>query len=379
MGQTLITKHILWKSAAEFCNETLQELNNKNVFLFLDESLKKQLSLEKWYEGLSERNSLTYLDRIPSNPTYIDIFNALRQYGEAAPEVMLAIGGGSAIDMAKACTGLMYLKDKDNFDKQDVLQSLKSKEYLKHSVSIPIYAVPTTAGTGSEVTHWATIWDMEGKAKYSIDSVWLFPEKAYIVAEFTRTMPARLTLSTGLDALCQAIEAYWAKTSNPIIRTLAKSAIEIIVEYLPDVLDDLDNLHYREKMCLGSLFAGLAFANTRTTACHSISYPLTMSFAIEHGLACALSLAKIMEINWPVIAEPEELMKSLGVNNPVELQIWIDNLTSDIVKMRLSAFGIEEMHIDELAELSFTQGRMDNNPVEIMPDDVRRILIEIMF
>ncbi|MGB3925547.1 MAG: phosphonoacetaldehyde reductase [Caldicoprobacterales bacterium] len=364
--------------ASEFTNEIISELKGKKVVLFLSSSSITRFSLEDWYNCLKNSTNLTHFNNIPSNPTYEDIYSILWQYGKGNPDVVLAIGGGSAIDVAKAFTGLMYLKTKADFNKEDVLNSLLKKDYLEHEVDIPIYAVPTTAGTGSEVTSWATIWDMESKAKYSIEASWLLPERAYMVPEFTRTMSVRLTLSTGLDALCQAVEAYWAKATNPMVRVLSKAAIELIIEYLPKILKDLDNLYYRKKMSLGSLFSGLAFSNTRTTACHSISYPLTMKYGIEHGLACALTLCEVLEINLSSIDEADELLLALNVESPKELQDWIDNLTENIVRMRLSEFGIQQNHIDELVELSFTQGRMDNNPVEITPNCVRKILERIL-
>ncbi len=378
MGQLSIPSNIFWKSSKDFCFEIIKELKGKKVLLFLNDSTRTRLFLDQWYVDLSKTVSLRCFNTIPSNPTCFDLFSALIKCGKDTPEVVVAIGGGSVIDMAKACVGLMYLKNLDHFDQDDVLDSIKSKAYLEHNASIPIYAVPTTAGTGSEVTRWATVWNKEGKAKYSVEASWLFPERAYIIAEYTKTMSNRLTLSTGLDALCQATEAYWAKSSNPMVKILSKSAIEIIIKYLPKVLGDLDNLYYREKMCLGSLFSGLAFTNTRTTACHSISYPLTMNFGIEHGIACALTLSEVMKINLPAIEEAGELMSAFGVNSPEELQDWIDRLAHEVIKMRLSAFGIQEKDIDELVKLSFTQGRMDNNPVNITPDDVRKILVEIL-
>jgi alcohol dehydrogenase class IV len=378
MGILSIPSNIYWQTSTKFCEGMLGELEGKKIILFMNDSSLKRLELEKWYEELRKISCMKHFNKIPSNPTYGDIYDALIKCRKETPEVVIAVGGGSAIDMAKACTGLMYLNNKDNISQEDVLHSLKHKEYLKHKVSVPIYAVPTTAGTGSEVTSWATVWDMESKAKYSVDAPWLLPKRAYMVAEFTRTMPMRLTLSTGLDALCQAAESYWAKASNPMVKVLSKSAIEIIIEYLPKVLGDLDNLYYREKMCLGSLFSGLAFTNTRTTACHSISYPLTIKFGIEHGLACALTLSKVMEINLPRIDESDGLLEALKVNNPEELQDWIDNIAREIINMRLSEFGIKANDIDELVELSFTQGRMDNNPVDLTPGDVRAILEQIL-
>ncbi|HHX50553.1 MAG TPA: phosphonoacetaldehyde reductase, partial [Clostridia bacterium] len=288
------------------------------------------------------------------------------------------LGGGSIIDMAKSLVALSYLKNKGSLDYSDVLNSISNKEYLKFPDPIPIYAVPTTAGTGSEATGWATVWDLEGKRKYSIEASWLCPTSTWIIPEFTVTMPKRLTLATGLDALCHAVEAYWAKSSNVMVRELAKTSIRLIVKYLPKVLSDGTNLSYRKKMCLGSLFAGLAFAHTHTTACHSISYPLTMVFGMEHGLACALTLAQVMEINRPLIEDKADLMEALGVNSPAELQIWLDQLTAGIVKLRLGEFGIEGKDIPDLVSLSFTQGRMDNNPVDISPDDVYRMLRSLL-
>jgi alcohol dehydrogenase class IV len=191
-------------------------------------------------------------------------------------------------------------------------------------------------------------------------------------------MPQRLTLATGLDALCHAVEAYWAKSSNLMAQELAKTAIRLIVKYLPKVLAEGAHLSYRKKMCLGSLFAGLAFAQTHTTACHSISYPLTMTFGIEHGLACALTLARVMEMNLPLLEEKGDLLEALGVQSPAELQEWLDQTAAGIVRLRLGAFGIREKDLSDLVTLSFTQGRMDNNPVDVSPEDVQRMLRSLL-
>jgi alcohol dehydrogenase class IV len=378
MNQLSVPGSIYWKKREEFAKESLSLLKGKRVLLVMSVSSAKRLSLGKWIDELSKDNLLVWINSISSNPTDVDVFKALKIQINELPDVVIAIGGGSAIDMAKSWVALSYLKRKAELDHTDVLNSIKTKEYLNYTTSIPIYAVPTTAGTGSEVTRWATVWNIEGQTKYSIEAPWLCPKYAYIIPEYTKSMPKRLTLSTGLDALCHAIEAYWAKSSNVMIREISKMSIRLIVEYLPKVLSDGDNLFYREKVCLGSLFSGLAFSNTRTTACHSISYPLTMRFGVEHGLACALSLAKVMEINLPMIIEADELMKALEVTSSEELQTWLDDLSNEIVKLRLSTFGICKKDIPNLVNLSFTQGRMDNNPVEISSDDVRELLYSLL-
>jgi len=374
MDKLLIPGNVFISSPKEFKEECLSEFKDKKIVLFMSESSSKRLELVEWINDLYSISSLLYINKIKSNPTYQDVYNSLLMIKGNIPEIVLTIGGGSAIDMAKATVGLSYLINKDYLFEEDVLLSIKNKEFLNYSNDIKIYAVPTTAGTGSEVTRWATVWDMKEGAKYSVDAPYLYPKKAIIIPEFTVSMPKRLTLSTGLDALCQAVEAYWAKATNAMVKELSKSAIKLIVEFLPKVLNEPTNLYYRKKMFLGSLFSGLAFSNTRTTACHSISYPLTMKFNVEHGLACIMSLPQVLEINKEKIEEVKELYEVLKIEQSSDLQKWLDNISNGIVDLKLSSFGIEEKDIEELANMSFTLGRMDNNPVAIDKDNVKLIL-----
>ncbi len=378
MDKLLIPGNVFLTSSDEFQTSILDEVKGKNVILFMSDSSAKRLYLETWINNLNINSSLLWIDKIPSNPTYKDVYNALSIIKGFNADFVIAIGGGSTIDMAKASVGLSYLLECENLNETTVLEAIKSKVYLKKPSNIPIYGVPTTAGTGSEVTRWATIWDMDSGSKYSVDAPFLYPKKAFIIAEFTVSMPKRLTLSTGLDALCQAVEAYWSKATNPMVKELSKAAIRLIIEYLPKVIEDTTNVYYREKVSLGSLFSGFAFSNTRTTACHSISYPLTMKFGIEHGLACIISLPKVMEINLEAIDEVDELFKALKVKNTAELQRWLDEITGDIVDLKLSSFGIKHEDIDELVAMSFTLGRMDNNPVPILAKDVKTILEQLL-
>jgi len=379
MSRLYIPGEVHLLTAEEFCADSLAWLKGKRVLLIMNSSQEERLGLKGWVEAL-ERAAASYsrLDGIASNPTVDDLLRNLHRIPQEAPGVIVAVGGGSSIDMAKALAALWYMKSQE-LSRSQVLSCIASKQYLAGETKIPICAVPTTAGTGSEVTKWATIWDTQGRAKLSVETPWLTPVRAYIVPEFTATMPPRLTLATGLDALCHAVEAYWAKASSPMVRELSKAAIRLIVEYLPGVLaGDSRGYANREKMCLGSLFSGLAFSHTRTTACHSISYPLTMMYGIEHGLACALTLAGVLEINAPAIEDPDGLYGALGVRNPGELQAWLDSVCDGIVKLRLRWFGVEERDIPALTEGSFTLGRMDNNPVALGRNEVSAILRRIL-
>jgi alcohol dehydrogenase class IV len=159
-----------------------------------------------------------------------------------------------------------------------------------------------------------------------------------------------------------------------MVKELSKSAIRLIVEYLPKVLKDPNNIQLRKKMFLGSLFSGLAFSNTRTTACHSISYPLTMRFGVDHGLACVITLSSVLEINKNYIEELDELYNALNIKDSNDLQSWLDYISKGIIDLKLSTFGIAKSDIKELASMSFTLGRMDNNPVLLNKKDVEEIL-----
>lgn len=282
------------------------------------------------------------------------------------PSLIIAIGGGSSIDLAKAISALYEYKE------DDILELIKNKTYLDNKNSIPLIAVPTTAGTGSECTKWATIWDFDNFKKYSVDADYLYPKESWLVAELTSTMDEKMTLSTGLDALSHAMESYWSNPSNKYTRMLARDSIRIIKKYLPLTLKDLNNLEYRERMLMGSFFAGLAFSNTRTTASHSISYPLTMKYGINHGFAVAITLFEVMKRNWDYIPEKELFLDAWNAESMDDITNWFDNISED--KINLRSFGIEKEELPEIVKLATTGGRMDNNPIVFDEEEIEKIL-----
>lgn len=378
MNSFFVKPVIRWQSPKGFCEETLSLVKGEKVLLLISQSAATRMRLTDWILQIGNCSSVTWIKDIPQNPTRLDLFNLMIDLEHEKPNAVLAIGGGSTIDLAKALVAFLYIKEFSHFSYEDFVSSITRKEYLDKKTSIPIYAVPTTAGTGSEATKWATIWDENCNNKYSIEAPWLFPTISYVIPEFTSSMPPRLTLATGLDALCHAVEAYWSKASNPVIRETSKTSIRLIKEFLPKAIKEGDNLEYRTKMCLGSLFAGIAFSNTRTTACHSISYPLTMRFGMDHGFACAVSLAKVLDYNLPYIKDANELFDALHICSSDELQSWLDNISDGIVRLRLNTFGVNEDNVKELTKLSFTQGRMDNNPAVFKQVDIEKLLLSIL-
>lgn len=346
----------------KFYEYTLSELKerlldlNGNILLIASKRVINTFNLDV--------GNFQVLDESISNPDVHLVHKFLNQVRK--PDLIIAIGGGSSIDMGKAISALYEYKD------ADILDLLKNKEYLKNSNNIPLIAVPTTAGTGSECTKWATIWDFDNSKKYSIDADYLYPKESWLVPELTVTMDEKMTLATGLDALAHAMESYWSVPSNSYTRVLARDSIRIIREYLPLVLNDLDNLEYRQKMLMGSFFAGLAFSNTRTTACHSISYPLTMMFGINHGFAAAITLFEVLSRNWEYLKEKNLFLDAWDANDLNDIKKWFDEVTSE--SLNLVNFGVKKEEISDIVKFATTGGRMDNNPIIFDENEIYDIL-----
>lgn len=226
---------------------------------------------------------------VEPNPSFHGLRAACRAFGASAnaPEVIVAIGGGSVIDTAK----VLAAGGKDFARVQAYLQGEAGADTL---LNLPIIAVPTTSGTGSEVTCWATVWDTDAKKKYSLAHENFYPEHAILDPELTLGIPRALTLSTGLDALSHALESIWNVNANPVSTNHAVFAAREIMATLPLLLDRLDDIDLRERMVRASLFAGLAFSNTKTALAHSLSYYLTLHHGTVHGIACSFTLPAIL-------------------------------------------------------------------------------------
>jgi alcohol dehydrogenase class IV len=356
--------------------EQLLNLSCLNIVLILNASSAKRWNLHKLLQTLNKQNNIIWINDVKPNPTPEEIQNAWIKIGVCKIDLILTIGGGSAIDLAKGISAF-YEDNSSSRTAARLIESIKQKSYQQHNKFIDIIAIPTTAGTGSELTPWATIWDMNKYQKHSIDHPALKPKKAIIVPELTMSLSKDMTLSSGLDTLSHAMEAYWSIHTNPLVQELSSKAIQLILENLILVLAQPHNLLLRENMCKASVIAALAFSHTRTTACHSISYPMTMYFGVPHGLAVAVTLGKVGERNKGSFPNDEafyKLFKPYG-----GIQAWLDDVSVDIIKLRLSSFQIFQKDIDLLVNNSFTGGRMDNNPVILSEQEVKEILEDLIY
>ena len=208
----------------------------------------------------------------------------------AACDAIVAVGGGSAIDTAKA---LMVGTASGRFDELVKLLA-DGKPFTPHRVK-PLIAIPTTAGTGSEVTPWATVWDRAAGRKHSLHLEETWPEAAVIDPDLMLTLPASVTVQSGLDALSHALESIWNVNANPISDGHAVAAARETMATLPALLRKLDDPALRARMAQAALRAGLAFSNTKTALAHSISYEMTLRFGLPHGIACSFTLPMVLE------------------------------------------------------------------------------------
>jgi alcohol dehydrogenase len=232
---------------------------------------------------------LVVIDDVSPNPSFVSLAKSCALLGSQAesPEAIVALGGGSVIDTAKVLSA-------SSGDFERVRRYLVDHEGEEALGSVPIIAIPTTAGTGSEVTCWASVWDTGAGRKYSLSRPDLYPEHALVDPELTLGMPRMLTVTTALDALSHSLESIWNVNANPVSTNFAVLAAGETLEVLPALATDLDSLALRSRMATAALLAGLAFSNTRTALAHSLSYPITLQYGLPHGLACSFSLPMLL-------------------------------------------------------------------------------------
>ncbi|MHB0857490.1 MAG: iron-containing alcohol dehydrogenase family protein [Anaerolineae bacterium] len=291
-------------------------------------------------------------------------------------EVVVGLGGGSAIDTAKAIAGLVQLSG-------TILDYHGGRGV--DGPSLPMVAVPTTSGTGAEVTKNAVLIDARSRVKQSIrDDAW-FPRVAVVDPEVTASMPPAITAASGADALCQAIEAYTSVGASPVTDALAMRSISLIGRSLEQAYTSGDDLDAREGMSMGSLLAGMAMSNARLGGVHGMAHPLGSHYGIPHGVVCGLLLPYTMAYNAPYALEKyAEVARLLGVETTglavaaaAEAGVMrVRDLLKGIgIPSHLRPFGVSEEGLDPIIAESLPSGSLKHNPRPLDAEDVRAILL----
>lgn len=301
---------------------------------------------------------------VEPNPTIKNVADASKKAQNCNADCIIAFGGGSAMDCAKAVAVVLA----EGCDADQLLNGYKI------SKALPIIAIPTTAGTGSEVTAGSVLSDKEKGIKAAIFGPALFPRLALVDPELTYTVPAKVTAATGLDVLAHAFDAMTSVKANPATDALALGAAKLAVKYLERAVADGTDKEARAGMSEASMIAGLAFSQTGTTGSHACSYILTSKYRVPHGEACAFTLDSWLLINAKVKPELETYAKELGFASVTELSNWLNSLKTKFgMRTKLGEIGAEEIDLDELTASSMASGNMDNNIAQIGNRGVREI------
>ena len=288
---------------------------------------------------------------------------------------VIGIGGGSAMDVAKAVAVIVANKG-------------KAEDYLGLNnvpgPGLPKIMIPTTAGTGSEVTFTSVFIRKDLNKKEGMNSPYLYPELALLDPLLTLTVPSAVTATTGVDALCHAIESYLSISASPMSEMVSLEAIGLISQNLRTCVHDGSNIDAREQMLLGSLYAGLGLANAGVTAVHSLSYPLGGRYGVPHGLANTILLPAVMRFNLPgalekcaMIAEVMgEYVDDLSLRDAAQLSVGaIEELILDCaIYDSLETLGISPEDFPALADTAMTVARpLANNPRKVTVADAIEI------
>lgn len=339
----------------------IKELGISRAFLVADAFLVQSgaaAKLQEYAGGLIVGVS----SDVEPNPTLKNVADVSEKARACQADGIIAFGGGSAMDCAKAAA--VVLAEGCSPD-----QLLNGYQITK---ALPIIAIPTTAGTGSEVTAGAVLSDKEKGIKAAIFSPAIFPALAVVDPELTYTVPPRVTAATGLDVLAHSFDAMTSVKASPATDALALGAAKRAVNYLERAVENGNDQEARAGMAEASVIAGLAFSQTGTTGSHACSYILTSKYQVPHGEACAFTLDAWLVINAKEKPELETYAKELGFASVQALSDWLNGLKKKFgMRTTLAEIGAGEADLEELTASSMASGNMTNNLAQIGYDGVK--------
>ena len=344
---------------------------SENILIISDPFLYKNGTAQRIGEGLSGRKA--YFSNVEPNPSCDSVDEAARLARDFGASCIIGLGGGSAMDIAKivACLATNPGSIYDYFSGGTSKFSTRTAQLV---------LIPTTAGTGSEVTNVGVYTDHKKGRKLPMVDPSFWADIALVDPELTHTMPKGVTASTGIDAFAHAIESYWNQNSNPLSDMLGMKAMKLVMDNLRTACTSPDDIEARGSMSLASVLAGVAFGQTRTTGPHAIGYPLTTDYGLSHGEACALTLpAFIKRSHQKREAKMKELATFLGFLGIQELAEGVESLMRDVgLRLRLSDAGVTQQDLDKLADIGLSVPTIFLSPAEMNKDTVMELLQSVL-
>jgi len=338
----------------------------KNIFLATGKKSFALSGAEEYFSNLSQDFNFTKFSDFSPNPKLEEIEKGTGLFIEKDYDFLVAVGGGSVIDVAKA---------------------IKLFSFQQTQNKLPLIAIPTTAGSGSEATYFIVYYI--GKEKQSEGKLELtLPEYVILDPELTMSLPKKITADTGMDALSQAVESHWSIHSTTESKKYAKESIVLTINNLEKAVNS-PSKNSREKMLKAANLAGKAINISKTTSCHSLAYPMTSHFNISHGHAAGLTLGEMLKFNYGVSEKDcldkrgflyvkkiiSEISECFGYKNPKEAGNKIYSLMERIgIENKFSQLGLGEKDRRIIIKNGFNPERMKNNPRKLTKESVKKIL-----
>ena len=356
----------------QFCKDFLA-LGKQRLFVLTAPVIRPML--QKMDETLQQGGvELCYYDDIRVEPTVNDFHVIVGQARAFHADSVIGVGGGSVLDLAKLVATLLYS------DQQ--VEKLFGTGLVRQR-GVWFACIPTTSGTGSEVSPNAILLDENDNLKKGIVSPYLMADAAYIDPQLTWTVPAKVTAETGMDALTHCIEAYTNKFAHPLVDVYAMNGIRLIAANLLKAVKNGKDKEAREALSLGSMYGGMCLGPVNTAAVQALSYPLGGMFHLSHGLSNAILLPTVMRFNRPACVERyAQVAVACGIQpgkddeETAERGVdFIYQLSKDCgIPTTLSEIGVPQTAVDEMAKAAMeVQRLLKNNPREVTEQDARDI------
>ncbi|MBN2259902.1 MAG: iron-containing alcohol dehydrogenase [Clostridiales bacterium] len=355
-------------------DEELNKISAKKIMLICDEGIIKANILKNVLKFVKEDKIVVVFSKIEANPKDYNIHEGADLAIEEKVDALVAVGGGSAIDAAKGIAVLAR-------------QGGNIRDYEKKVISencLPLIAIPTTSGTGSEITFSSVITDTKENFKFTIKSPSIAARVALIDPELTYSLPPMITASTGIDALTHAIEGYTANCTEPIAEAMGLYAIEYISKYIVRAVGNGADEEAREGMMIGSLLGGLSFSHADVASVHCMAEALGSIYDKPHGMCNSIILPHVMKENLPyVLYKYSRIARAMGVDvkddetaayRGIEL---IEKISKDIALPDFKSLGIDPKDFRLLSELSEKNSSNKSNPKKMTVDDYESLFNKI--
>lgn len=366
---------VFGRDAAAKLPEILKGFGAKNVMVVYDAGVKAAGIAQRVLAEIKKADvEITVFDGVIPNPTNEVVEEAAKLAIQQHIDTFVAVGGGSSIDLTKAVNILMT--------NEGPIGQYGGIGLVKKAV-LPLIAIPTTAGTSSEITNVVALTDTKAVCKYVIIDNKLVPDKVIADPEFTKTMPPSVTAATGMDAITHAVESYISNMATPLTEYHSLKGLQIFHKYLPLAVADGSDMEAREQMMLGCIIAGFGFSNANLGLVHGIAHTLSAHFHLAHGMANATVLPYVMEYNANSCPKKmTELAKAIDL--PVTGDLDTDKLllakellqlTKALGIKTLSEQGIQEKDLEMLAEDVLKEPVLNFNPKQdVTKEDILAIL-----